>query len=114
MLKLIGKLAKVEMQKTQGKIIFTFRNIHHGLKMDLKQYEGTDGFMLFHTDKYRMEIIEMLENKKAFIDDLGNSPSKRMMIALKNRWIQSKSKKPWEEFYPEAIEYLIEKHIKHE
>lgn len=113
MLKLIGKLAKVEMQKTQGKIVFTFQNVSEDLMMDLMQYENDEGYLVFHTDKFRMEILEMLEAKGSFIDDLGNSPSKKMMVALKNEWVKKKSSKPWEQFYPEAIEHIIKKYIKH-
>lgn len=111
MLKLKGKLASYEIQKTQTKLIFTFPDIDEDIELDLKQYEGTEGFILFHTDRHRMEIIKLLEAKKSFIDDLGNSPSKKMMIALKNRWLAIKDsiQMTWEEYYPFAIDRIIDK-----
>lgn len=113
MLKLIGKLSKFEKQKSQGKISFTFKNVTDAIEEDMAQYEGEEGYMLFHIDRFRKEVIDLLESKKGFIDDLGNSPSKRMMIALKNRWVRIKDKigMSWEEYYPHAIDKLIEKYL---
>lgn len=116
MLKLICKFEKWEEQKTQVKITFTFKNLPEELRENLKQYENCDGFLLFHVDRFRMEVIKLLEQKKSFIDDLGNSPSKKMMIALKNRFQRIKKNpkfenKTWEDYYPETIDYIIKNYI---
>lgn len=116
MLKLIGKLAKFEEQKSQGKLTFTFKNISDELREDLLQYEGQDGFLLFHIDRIRKEVADLIESKKGFIDDLGSSPSKKMMIALKNRWVKIKDQigMEWEEYYPHAIDQIIKRHIEND
>jgi hypothetical protein len=111
MLKLICKFVSFEEQKTQVKVTFTFKNLKDELREDLKQYQGNDGFLLFHVDRFRKEVIDLLESKKGFIDDLGNSPSKRMMIALRNRHARLKIKKEWEKYYPDAIDYIIKTYI---
>lgn len=107
MFKTKAKLINWKVLKTRVNLIFASSDITESDLMELIQLKGADGHLLFNIDEIKKEIEEIVKDKTIAVDPKGLSPSQKLRKEIWINWNESETKKPFDQYYFEIIEYFI-------
>lgn len=89
-----------------GTLKFVTRELDNEEFVELREYRGLEGWLMFGLDKEEVESADVPSERPEII---GKTPSQRLRSILFVHWKQGARKMSFEEYYRASMEKLINK-----